>query len=1349
MILNCRTSFLFLLFKIAGITLTNGNAQTQEIKSLGVPQITNYEPSDYDFDNNNFSVLSGQEGRMYFGNYDGVLIYDGTTWSKITLPNGAPVYGLAQTKDGRIYVGSTNEMGYLEPNKKGDLIYHSLMDKFPEYALMSFTTAPTIFDNGKIIFACSYFMVVIETSELDEPELQVFTGPWSPEDFSDYSSHTAGDDFFVVKQDTLFRFDDQEWTAVRKTNVLSDRYGHGQLIDINNEQTLAITQDGFFDFESEEKIFSDSRTDLFLSDAVIYDLILLQDRYIAISTSKGLLITDLTGIPISLLDKSRGLSDNSLFGSALDPSGMLWVATYSGIDKVDIFSPYTFIDEKMEVESEISDAVLFNDHLFIATESGVMTMEWANMFDPMVLPEFQYVTHTNSHGFISSEDDLIVLTGFGPNLYLDQGELLEIADTDDGSYMFGFFSKTSKDLFLGSWLGRMIHLTKNEKGWSVQSNLDPQFLAAQFMTEGENNDIWVGCDQEGVFKVNYDREYRKILAEKKYGEGDGLPSDYTNYVFEIDNEPIVSTEGGIYRYDESLDRFVQDERFIDLIGKKSIVPFTQSLNGDLFYYAESLFRLRKEGDSWEKVKLPGLNFRKYEPMSIKVVDSANVLIATTSGVVHLDPRNVKPQVPMGLAITSILDIQYGDSSYYEGFGLLPKHFNFSSNQNNLRMSFSALDYVDEIKNRYQLRLLGFDDTWSDWSLEHSKDYTNLSHGNYTFEVKSMNINGAESLVSSVQFTIATPWYYSIWAYILYGIGFFLIVWAIVKGYTRRLINEKNKLELIVVDRTKEISLQKEKVERDSVTISEQHTKLLQMDELKDRFFLNISHELRTPLTLIKGTMHNTLTGKYGSLNERQSASLEISLQNSNRLINMVNNILDISKLELGKIDLNIEKCKPSSILSKVIAFFASRFTDNNISFKSSFDSDVELYLDTEKFETIFINLIANALKFTPSGGLVAISVTEEDNALNFFVKDSGVGIPENEIGYVFDRFYQSAHGKSGEGVGVGLALTKELVELHKGHISVKNNDVEGIEFRISFLKGKEHLSPDQIVNETVKTPKKTIRERYPLADKPVTVGKEFTPNNEKRISDASPHVLLVEDNHEMSTFITELLSENYQVSLAENGQEGIDFLKENKPDLILTDYLMPVMNGYEMAVEIKKTDSLAYIPMMFLTARNQESDKIDVLNLGVDDYLLKPFNNDELLIRINNLLHNKTQRDEFLNQEPIDPQEIDWKEFNSKLKIDLDNYIKEHITEEITVEALTDFTANSDRSLFRKVKANTGLSLMQYIKEYRLRKARTLLENKEVQSVSEASYAVGFNYLSHFTKNYKERFGKNPSEYLD
>jgi signal transduction histidine kinase/DNA-binding response OmpR family regulator len=1299
--------------------------------------MTSYSQSDYDFSSHNYDVIVGDDQKIYFANNSGILVFDGINWTQLRLPNETPVYTLAKSDDGTIYVGAINEFGYLISDKLGALKYVSLTDVIKDKELGTFTAKVYLVDD-KIAASFNNLTVIIdpETKKMD-----ILNNPGS----NCHLLPLAGE-LFIFCENQFYQLKDNQWQFTKSSQLSEDILtGKWHLYKSQEGKRLIITQNGFFDFETEEKTKVSDEVEKFLKESTIYRVSEVSENYTALSTWSGLLIIDTEGNPIRFIDKKRGLPNNYLFNVALDQSGMLWAATYNGISKIDLFSSFSLFDKRMDVEGIIKDVQLHKGSLYYSVVAGVYKEDWNSLQNPFFIPSFESVSSSVCHQMINTGEDLFVYTERQNNQVLKNGRFVEIEGTEDKIFWAGFKYKDSDDLLLASHDGYLVHIVKSNDKWIFKKQFDPQFLGVYFLIEGEENDIWLSNIGEGVYRMQYDKQKFEILEDRKYDSADGLP-DLNTHVYEIGSKPCFTTSKGIYRYDKATDSFIADERFIDLIGEVPVSMISEDESGNIYYFSDELVMLKKTIVGYEKIRFPNMDFKKYPPDDLTVIDSENVFISSSNIFIHINPSMALKKGEFEVGISSFIELNT-DSIVFNGFGKMPIDLLFQPTENAFRVTYSATFYQNPERTLYKNKLHGFDETWSSWSSETKKDYTNLPHGDYTFEVVAKNVYGVESSTANFQFSIETPWFYSYWAFVIYAFGFITLIWAIVKMNMRRLINEKRKLEQVVIDRTEVISQQKEAAVKDAVTISSQRDKLLQMDEMKSRFFLNISHELRTPLTLTMGTVDQALKGKYGSLNDELYANLKVSYRNSQRLLKMVNNILDISKLEGGKMHLSVSQTKPTVVLAKVIDFFSSKFFGKNITIKSDLSSDVDLYIDHDKFETIFINLIANAFKFTDEGGSISLTVKEEIEVVHFSVNDDGIGIPVDDLPFIFDRFYQSGLTKNGEGTGVGLALTKELVELHKGNIAVRSDSEVGTTFTVTFLKGKDHLMANQILGQDDAQELKSLTDKYPLTDDVRT--KEVSHQNGRSLDATKPHLLLVEDNDELGNFVEDLLKDDYHVSRAENGRQGLDFLKNGKPDLILTDYLMPVMDGFEMTTEIKKNDDWAFIPIIFLTARTEEQDKIEVLNLGVDDYLFKPFNEEELKVRINNLLNAKNQRAEFVLQKSIDPRDIEWKEFPSKLKLDIDNFIKTNIKEEITGEDLSTITGQSERSLYRKVKVNTGLSLMQYIKEYRLRTARALLESKEVQTVSEVSYAVGFNYLSHFTKNYKERFGKKPSEYIE
>ncbi len=1327
---------LFLLLHLTGWAQTD-SSQTS-IKRIGIPFMVTYGLSDYSsktatYGAQNYDVLVGDDQKIYFANIEGVLVFDGVNWTRLRLPGRAATYSLSKASDGTIYVGGLNEIGYLSNSTNGTLEYHSLMPEFRKISDDNFTGFFNFMLHDEVVFSDSKLIVIFNYKT---GEMQVVKKP----DQVSPIQRSYQDALYTYHGDSLYRLDGSGWEAVRLSKLSKSSDGNNVLpIDIGKNETIVITNNGFFDFETEEKLNIDQSVSKFLAEAKLINVNLLADKYLSISTNKGLLITDVRGNPFQFLNEQKGLSNNLVFNTTLDSTGLLWVAANLGITKVEISSPFSLFDKRAGLTGNVSFIQQEQDDLFLATAAGTLRQKWNQLLNPLEPYTFQKLSDEESRFLIQGNKEIISLSVGGPQVIQNE-EVRSLSDAPADYYWTGFRYRDSDDLLIGSRKGQMLHLSKKGGKWVINKELPTSFPDILFMAEGENNQIWI-THRNGVFKMEYNREQALLMSTKSYGQSDGLPFPTDNYVFDIGSKPCFSTFNGIYRYDAATDKFVKDERFIESLGDQPVLRIAEDAAGNIYCLGDGILILKKTNKGYQLQRILNEKIANYNPFNITALDTANILLPTFGAFVHLDPTIPLHMDSFKTTITGIGSLGHSDTLYYGGFGVPKENLAVSFKDNALRISFAAAFYQNIDRIEYKWRIKELDQVWSDWSQETKKDYTNLPHGSFTFEVVARNVHFVESDPATIQFTVFPPWYFTWWAYVFYLGLFVLFIWAIVKIYTRKIRADRTRLEAIVTDRTREINEQMILAEGNAETISLQRDKLVKMDELKSHFFLNISHELRTPLTLVMGTVERALNGSYGDLDSRLKENLNVSANNSRRLFKMVNNILDISKLESGGVQIKASPLLVSGRLSKVADFFSSKFHNKNITLSVDLRSNSLLYVDVEKFETIFINLIGNAFKFTPSGGVIAISAEEDEHWVHLSVSDNGTGIPSESLPFVFDRFYQNPDQINDQGTGLGLALCKELVELHQGKIQVASEYGKGSTFTVSFQKGKDHLDPDKIVEVPTA--------EVPINDMILPEEKATLPAFQRNESEEAPHILVVEDNSEMSRFIAEILSDDYHVSVVENGRKGLEFLEEIKPDLILTDYLMPEMDGFEMASEIKKTQRLAFIPMIFLTARAEEEDRVNVLNLGVDDFLAKPFNSTELLARIKNLLATKAHRDEFIEELEIDSSEIAWTEFNSKLRDNLDAYIKQNIEKEISGEDLANNTGHSERSLYRKVKANTGLSLMQYVREYRLRQARTLLESKEMSTVSEVAYAVGFNYLSHFTKNFKERFGKTPSEYLD
>ena len=513
------------------------------------------------------------------------------------------------------------------------------------------------------------------------------------------------------------------------------------------------------------------------------------------------------------------------------------------------------------------------------------------------------------------------------------------------------------------------------------------------------------------------------------------------------------------------------------------------------------------------------------------------------------------------------------------------------------------------------------------------------------------------------------------------------------------------------------------------------SRIQELQSTQSRWFTNIAHELRTPLTLIMGPVQNIL--RQQDLPPQLKSEIKLARKYGDDLVNRVNEILEISRLESGKLVLHPHPTNMSTLLKRVAASFQSYASEKGVELTvNAFSHTIFLNIDEKKVTTILNNLLSNALKFTPEGKSVSLwlLVSKSTSTIDIQVIDEGIGISQTEVSMVFDRFYQasgSAQGSYG-GSGVGLTLSQELAKLHGGIIQVESREAEGSIFTLSLpqslLVEPAHVDAEEVSLENVESEVHLIQER-PF-------------NGEK------PKVLLVDDHPDMRQYIRRLLEPVYEVREAHEGQRALEVLGGFLPDVIISDVKMPGMDGLTFAKKVKSHETYRLIPFIGLTAHANEKDKLSMLKTGVDDYLVKPFDIEELLVRTENLVNNAQVRKAALRESEM-AETIESLSHDEQVMNSLEEIVKERLADSaFSVAELANMSAMSTSSLGRHVKRMTGLTPGQLIRDIRLQKAIQLLENGHYRTVSEVVYAVGFEDVSSFSRLFKKRFGKSPSTYL-
>lgn len=688
---------------------------------------------------------------------------------------------------------------------------------------------------------------------------------------------------------------------------------------------------------------------------------------------------------------------------------------------------------------------------------------------------------------------------------------------------------------------------------------------------------------------------------------------------------------------------------------------------------------------------------------LKFTEDRRMLIGMRSGfgVIHADSIKINQEIPKPyLSSFKIFDKELNteeDLFFTKAIQLLP-------DQNFFSFTFSAQGFSIPTGIQFQYKLEGFDPEWVNPQERRYAAYTNVSPGDYVLKLKACNSELQWSEPTSINIHILAPWYQRWWAYLAYALVIGFAVYKIIQFQRRR---QRLKHQLF---------LEQKEAER-----------LKELDEAKNHLFTNITHEFRTPLTIILGLADEVEKKPGWKFTER----IQLLKKNGQHLLQLVNQMLDLSRADNNALQIHL-------IQDNIIGFMQV-LTDSYHSYALSkhiglqfFSESKELLMDFDpiRLQHVLSNLLSNAFKFTPEYGqvlVVAKHLSEnKKELLEIRVKDTGIGIPREELTKVFDRFHQvdSSATRKGEGAGIGLALVKELVDLMKGKVWVESELGKGSTFFILLPVERKALpaisNPEQIISASSRK----------------------VENPQLRDSQ-QPQVLVIEDNVDVIYYLKACLKESWQVLSAKNGVEGIQLARKHIPDAIICDVMMPLMNGFEVCEQLKQDEYTSHIPILLLTAKASEQDKIAGLSSGADAYLIKPFNKEELLIRLGNFLKmQERQRQRLLKprqeKEAPGPEQLFLNKVSAAIEANMSDA-------DFNTNRLSQTLGMSRVQLHRKLKAIVGMPTSLYIRHYRLQHAKQLLENTDLP-ISEVAWQTGFNNLSWFSQAFRAAFDQSPSE---
>lgn len=712
----------------------------------------------------------------------------------------------------------------------------------------------------------------------------------------------------------------------------------------------------------------------------------------------------------------------------------------------------------------------------------------------------------------------------------------------------------------------------------------------------------------------------------------------------------------------------------------------------------SIFRLYDKSN--------GLPDNQFLPRAVSQSNNGEIYFGTHHGYIHFYPDEINAfKRENDVFITDFkINSKSIESDIIPGYA---KEVNVPGNYSNFTIEFSPMLYTAPDKVRYTYKLEGYDKEWQYSGAEKRfAYYTNLPPGKYHFKLKCTDEYGKwNNLTRELDINILPPIYMTWWAYCIY-----IILSIVIVAYIYRSAKQRIRLRT---------AMQIQKIEQEKTN---------EVNQAKLRFFTNITHELFTPITIISAAMED-------SRNLIPKKDYEIISQNTNRLIRLIQQILEFRKAETGNLKLQVTKQDLSAFIAKNIESFQPLMKQKNISIEFiSAEKEFQAFFDADKIDKILYNLLSNALKYNTEGAHVEVILTpvEDGKRAEIQVKDNGKGLTERTMKNLFKRFYDGDFRKfNTSGTGIGLSLVKDLVVLHKGDIKVDNHPGEGVNFIINLPVNSDEFTTEEC-NEN--------RQQSELAANYEQDLVENAENNEFNI-------LIVEDNPDLVLLMKNILSRKYNVFTASNGKEAMKILKEQDIQLVVSDVMMPEMNGYELCEAIKNDIEYNHIPIILLTAKTSEEDVVEAYQSGADAYLKKPFSVNVLQARISNLLLAREKRiQKFKGQMVFKPQEIDYTTPDEEFIKQVMDCVYQHYSEpDFDQNKLADILGYSKSTLYRKLKSLTGMSTSNLIKDVRLKRAYELLNKKGGTRISDIAYMVGFNDPKYFGICFKKEFGVLPS----
>jgi signal transduction histidine kinase/ligand-binding sensor domain-containing protein/DNA-binding response OmpR family regulator len=1312
-------------------------------------------------------------GQMWFGTRDGLNKYDGIHFKIFThnpkdssTISNSDILAIEEDALGNIWVGTYNGLNCYNPKKNTFKKYFHTNNTNS----LSNNTIWCIKEmNNEIWFGTSNGISIY--NKTTETFQTIFHAPDNPESLPSN---------FVLK--IIATKNGEIWVGTSQ--------GFCKLIKRDNTN---------FTFKRYSTTIKNSENDEHL---YVQDILEDEDANLWIATkNSGLLKYNTTNNTyISFLNNENNSDFDSDFRSLdIDNSGNLWVGSYDGVFVIKNKNGFqkTTIN-KIDNKNLIKIKSIYTDKkgsVWVGTYyGGVSIWDESNA-------NFTNINETSSNYNLNFNVVSSITADQNKNIYVgtEGGGISILNNTNNSSFLNttntkGLPTNNIKTLLLANenelWIGTIgnglavYNTQKEEITKNLISNELQQLLnnVGVYVIKIETPDIfWLGTFGNGLIRYNTNNKNFEVFKNEKNNNFSLTNNRIRSLLIDSNSQVWVGTQSGLNLITSSNSNSTEKIKHFffntEALAGDDILTLFEDSKGSIWAGIKAKGLYKFNGNSFEKITLMDGYFEISSIHSVLEDARGNLWLSSNHGIVKYNPNSNQTTVytqadglisneyndnsslafadnqfyfggPMGISYfdpEKIVSNDYAPQVILTDFKIKNKTIEASNDKNavlnnaityskkialnydlaNFTISFAMPNFINSTNNQYSYRLVGLENQWTTTSNTEAT-YIIQNPGTYTFEVKGANNNGVwNTTLTTLQITVKPAPWRSWWAFSLYAL---IIAFALIALIL--FLKSKDKLKL-------ELALEHAENVRNE-----------EINQAKLQFFTNISHEFRTPLTLILGPLQQLLSNYKGS-NSMHKKLLVIE-NSANHLLQLINRLMDFRKLENNQSKLHAAEGNIVKFLREIYFSFSEYAKDGNYSYTFEASEDpILVYYDRSKLERVFYNLISNAFRFTPKGGNIAIKVRCDKNSIFICVEDSGVGIADEFVDKIFDRFFEIAiHNNPAKdynkGTGIGLSIAKNSVTLHKGDILVKKNQPQGTIFEVVLPLGRLHLTNEEILNNF-----KVSDDLSQYVTQLETESINFEDDIEDLIlNEEKPVVLIVEDNKPLRSFIKNLLKKECNVVEAENGKIGLKKALETIPDLIISDIIMPEMVGTELCSQVKANIKTSHIPVILLTSRSSLIYKFEGLESGADEYISKPFNVKEFQLKVKNMLEAiERLKNKFTNEDILSPSEIAVSSVDEQLLKKAFKIVEDNISnEQFDIPLFCSELGVSRTMLFTKIKAWTNFTPNDFIQEIRMKRAAQLLEQNKI-NISQISYKVGFNNPKYFSKCFQKRYGETPSQY--